>query len=71
MIGIGGTIVLMIFYVIKRLPNNPIFGRAGPIDSVGIAIEVFQAAFLGLSIAIIVYESKMKQLSGKTASETV
>jgi hypothetical protein len=35
-----------------------------------LAIEVLQAAFIGLTIAIIVYESKRKQLSGKTASET-
>jgi hypothetical protein len=37
-----------------------------------LAIEVFQAAFIGLSVAIIVYEMKRnkKQLSsGKTASE--
>ena len=69
LIGIGGTIVLMILYVITRLPNNPVFGRAGPIDPMGIAIEVSQAIFIGLSIAIIIYESKTrKQLSGKTAS---
>jgi hypothetical protein len=31
---------------------------------------VLQAAFIGLTVAIIVYESRRKQLSGKTASET-
>jgi hypothetical protein len=36
-----------------------------------LAIEVFQAAFIGLSVATIVYEMKRKQISGKTASETV
>jgi hypothetical protein len=37
-----------------------------------LAIEVLQAAFIGLSIAIIVYEMKRgKRISsGKTASET-
>jgi hypothetical protein len=34
-----------------------------------LAIEVLQAAFIGLTAAIIIYESKRKQLSGKTASE--
>ena len=36
-----------------------------------LAIEVLQASFIGLSIAIIVYEMKRKRISsGKTASET-
>jgi hypothetical protein len=35
-----------------------------------LAIEVMQAAFIGLSIAIIVYEMKMKQINGKIAFET-
>jgi hypothetical protein len=73
-VGIGGTIVLIILFVITRMPDNPITGRGGPISPMSIAIEVSQAAFIGLTAAIIVYESKRKnkQLSGggKTASET-
>jgi hypothetical protein len=69
-VGIAGTIVLMILFLITRMPDNPITGRAGPIMPMAIAIEVFQAAFIGLTAAIIVYESKRKRLSGKTASET-
>ncbi len=69
-VGIVGTIVLMILFLITRMPDNPITGRAGPIMPMAIAIEVFQAAFIGLTDAIIVYESKRKRLSGKTASET-
>ena len=69
-VGIGGTIVLIILFVITRLPNNPITGRAFPTGPLAIAIEVMQAAFIGLTLAIIVYESKRKQLSGKTAAET-
>lgn len=34
-----------------------------------LAIEVLQVAFIGMTAAIIIYESKRKQLSGKTASE--
>jgi hypothetical protein len=52
------------------MPDNPITGRAGPIMPIAIAIEVFQAAFIGLTAAIIVYEIKRKGLSSKTASET-
>jgi hypothetical protein len=69
-IGIGGTIVLMILFVITRMPDNPITGRGGPISPMGLAIELLQAAFIALTAIIIVYESKRKQLSGKTASET-
>ena len=71
-VGIGGTIVLIILFAITRMPGNPITGRGGPVSPMGFAIEVMQVAFIGLSIAIIVYEMKRgkKQLSsGKAASE--
>jgi hypothetical protein len=70
-VGIGGTIVLIILFVITRMPDNPITGRGAPISPMAIAIEVLQVAFIGLTVSIIVYERKRKQLSGKTASETV
>jgi hypothetical protein len=70
LVGIGGTIVLIVLYAITRMPGNPITGRGGPVSPLGLAIEVFQVAFIGLSIAIIVYESKRKQLSGRTADNT-
>ena len=68
-VGIGGTIVLIILFVITRIPDNPITGRGIPINPMALAIEVSEAAFIGLTAAIIIYESKRKQLSGKTASE--
>ena len=68
-VGIGGTIVLIILFVITRAPDNPITGRGGPLSPMAIAIEVLQVAFIGLTVAIIVYERKRKQLSGKTATE--
>jgi hypothetical protein len=69
LIGIGGTIILIILFVITRMPGNPITGRGGPVSPLGLAIEVFQAAFIGLSIAIIIYESRRKRISGKNAAE--
>jgi hypothetical protein len=69
-VGIGGTMVLIILFVITRMPDNPITGRGGPISPIGLATELLQAAFIVLTAIIIVYESKRKQLSGKTASET-
>jgi hypothetical protein len=70
LVGIGGTIVLIILFAITRMPDNPITGRGSPVSPLGLAIEVLQAAFIGLTIAIIVYEMKRKRISGKTASET-
>ena len=69
-VGIGGTIVLIILFAITRMPGNPITGRGGPVMPMALAIEVLQAAFIGLSIVIIVYEMKRKPISGKAASET-
>ena len=69
-VGIAGTIVLIILFVITRMPDNPITGRGGPISPMALAIELLQAAFIALSAIIVGYESKRKQLSRKTASET-
>ena len=67
--GIAGTIILIALFAITRMPDNPITGRAGPIMPMALVIEVMQLAFVGLSIAIIICESKIReQVSGKTAS---
>lgn len=71
-VGIGGTIVLIILFVITRMPNNPITGRGSPVSPMALAIEVLQVVFIALTAGIIVYESKRnKQLRGKTSSERV
>ena len=70
-VGIGGTIVLIILFAITRIPDNPITGRGGPIMPMALAIEVSEAAFIGLTAAIIIYESKRKQINGKAAFENV
>src|SRR5918999_623292 len=67
--GIGRTIILIVLFAITRMPGNPITGRGSPVSPMALAIEIMQAAFIGLSIAIIIYESKRKRISGKTASE--
>ena len=56
-VGIGGTLVLMILYMITRVPN-PIAGggRAFPISGLGIAIELFQAGFIIITALIITKE---------------
>lgn len=57
-IGIAGTIILIIVWAMTRMPGNPITGRGGTINEIGIAIQVFQIAFVVLSTIIIVRESR-------------
>jgi hypothetical protein len=68
--GIIGTIILIVLFAITRMPDNPITGRGSPVSPMALAIEIMQAAFIGLSIAIIIYESRRKRISGKTTAET-
>jgi hypothetical protein len=57
-VGIAGTIILIIMWAMTRMPGNPIIGRGGPINEIGIAIEVFQIAYVVITAIIIVKESK-------------
>ena len=49
---------MIIVWAMTRMPGNPITGRGGPINEIGIAIQVFQIAFVVLSTIIIVRESR-------------
>jgi hypothetical protein len=60
-IGIAGTIVLIILWAITRVPGNPITGRGGPINEIGIAIEVFQIAYIVLTAIIIGKETTTRR----------
>ena len=57
-IGIAGTIILIIIWAITRMPGNPITGRGGPISEMAIAIEVFQIAYIIITLIIIAKERK-------------
>jgi hypothetical protein len=57
-IGIAGTIVLIIMWAMTRLPGNPITGRGGSINEMGVAIEVFQIAYMVLTAIIITKERR-------------
>jgi hypothetical protein len=59
-IGIAGTVVFMLLWIITRLPENPITGRAGPISGEGIIIQIFQIAFIILSTIILIKSTKAK-----------
>src|SRR5215212_5662759 len=65
-IGIAGTIVLIIIWAITRMPGNPITGRGGPISDMAIAIEIFQIAYIIITVIILVVkESRGRKISPK------
>ena len=57
-IGIAGTIILIIMWVMTRIPGNPITGRGGPISEMAVAMEVFQIAYIIITAIIIAKESR-------------
>jgi hypothetical protein len=70
-VGIGGTVVLMILFVM----NNPITGIIGleieiEFDPIAIVIELLEAVFIGLTAAIIVRESRLKRIAAKTGRKS-
>jgi hypothetical protein len=69
-VGIGGTAVLIILYMIILMPDNPITGRAVEIDPIGIVTKLLEAAFIGLTAAIIVRESRLKEIDAKKRRKT-
>jgi hypothetical protein len=69
-VGIGGTAVLIILYVIILMPDNPITGRAVEIDPMGIVTKLLEAVFIGLTAAIVVRESRLKKIDAKTGRKT-
>jgi hypothetical protein len=68
--GIAGTGVLIALYSITRVPGNPVTGRGGPVNEMAIAIEVLQAAFIGLTAAILIRTSRMKRSDEKTQARS-
>ena len=59
-IGIAGTTAFVLIWVITRLPDNPITGRAGRIGDLAIVTEIFQIAFIVL-LGILVYKKSNGQ----------
>jgi hypothetical protein len=60
-VGIGGTLAFIAIWAITRMPGNPITGRGGGVNSTAIAVEIFEAVFIGLAAAIIVCENMIKR----------
>jgi len=54
------------------MPDNPITGRAGPAGNpIAITIEVFQAVFIGLTAAIIIYEHRKKKKGQQEVEKSI
>lgn len=51
-VGLGGTVIFILIWVITRIPDNFITGRGGRISDNGIITEAFQLAFVGIVVAI-------------------
>jgi peptidoglycan/LPS O-acetylase OafA/YrhL len=69
-IGIVGTLVLIAIWMVTRIDGNPITGRGGMINEMGIAVETIQWAFVGLTAAILVIELRIKRIDKRTALDT-
>ena len=69
-IGIGGTLVLIAIWIITRIDGNPITGRAGMINEMGIAVEIMQWTFVSLTSAILAIELRIKRINKRTALDT-
>jgi len=50
----------ILIWAITRFSGNPINGRGGSIGETAIAIEVFQVAFIALSIIILSRDPKVR-----------
>ncbi len=57
--GLGGTIVLIILWVVTRVPNPITNGRAFPINSMSVVTELFEIAFIVIT-AIIISKARIK-----------
>ncbi len=65
-IGIAGTVVFVLLWVITRIPNNPITRKGGSITEEAIIIQVFQIAFIILSLMILIKSIKVGNNKIKT-----
>lgn len=67
-VGLGGTIIFIMIWVITRIPENFITGRGGRISDNGILTEVFQIAFVAVVIAILVLVNRKSLEKEKNGS---
>jgi hypothetical protein len=72
--------VLLIRLVVRKILNNnmmfennihrkPITGRGGPINEIGIAIQIFQISYIVLTVIIIGKETTRRRRRSQTIKE--
>jgi uncharacterized membrane protein HdeD (DUF308 family) len=59
-VGIAGTAALVILYAIMRVPNPLTGGRAAPTNEIGIAITLFEIAYIAITAIILVKERRRR-----------
>lgn len=71
-IGIVGNVALIVLWALTRLSANPITeaGEAEPITAIGIAVQIAQAAYIGLVISAIVIQKRMMRIDQKEADDS-
>jgi len=69
-IGTIGTLILIAIWIITRIDGNPITGRGGMINEMGIAVEIMQWAFVVLASVILAIELRTKRIDKRTALDT-
>lgn len=52
-IGLGGTVILIVIWLIAITPGNPITERTVPVEGWGISVAVFEIAFIVLCAIMI------------------
>jgi hypothetical protein len=70
-IGIVWNVALIVLWALTRLSANPITeaGEAEPITGIGIAVQIAQAAYIGLVISAIVIQKRMMRIGQKEADD--
>ncbi|MFZ0264955.1 MAG: hypothetical protein WAL42_07705 [Nitrososphaeraceae archaeon] len=56
---------MVMIWAITRIPGNHIKGRGGPISEMAIAVEIFQIAYVVITIIIIIKEGHGQKISSK------
>ena len=69
-IGIIGTLIFIAIWIITRVDGNPITGKAGMINEMGVAVEIMQWAFVALASVIFAIELRMKRIDKRTTLDT-
>jgi|KBSMisStaDraftv2_1062788.scaffolds.fasta_scaffold1456791_1 hypothetical protein len=69
-VGIVGTLVLIIMWAMTRMPDNPITGRAAPINNIGVATEILQIIYIATSVVIVLKYNRTSLFSKESIKDS-